>query len=61
LDGRASPIQQLDKFFVKARPTLFAYQYVMRLTPHAEDRILASSTDQPLDGRSRSGPTAELQ
>ena len=29
----------IDKSLVRARPTLFGYQYVLRLTPHAEETV----------------------
>ncbi|MGA3153408.1 MAG: bifunctional glycosyltransferase/class I SAM-dependent methyltransferase, partial [Streptosporangiaceae bacterium] len=29
----------LDHSLVRARPTLFAYQYILRLTPHAEETV----------------------
>jgi len=31
----------LDHSLVRARPTLFAYQYILRLTPHAEETVHA--------------------
>jgi glycosyltransferase involved in cell wall biosynthesis len=34
-------IRRIDDLFVRIRPTLFAYQYVLLLTPHAEDTIHA--------------------
>jgi SAM-dependent methyltransferase len=37
--GLSSFIRGVDKLFVRTRPTLFAYQYILRLTPHAEDTI----------------------
>ena len=32
-------IRILDELLVRLRPTLFAYQYVLRLTPHAEEMV----------------------
>jgi SAM-dependent methyltransferase len=29
----------IDKAFVRARPTLFGYQYILRLTPHAQETV----------------------
>jgi SAM-dependent methyltransferase len=39
---KVSVARRVDTFLVRLRPTLFAYQYVMRLTPHAEDTIQAA-------------------
>jgi hypothetical protein len=29
----------VDRALVRARPTLFGYQFVLRLTPHAEEAV----------------------
>jgi SAM-dependent methyltransferase len=33
-------LRKIDAWLVRRRPTLFGYQFVMRLTPHAEDRVV---------------------
>lgn len=33
-------LRTIDAWLVRRRPTLFGYQFVMRLTPHAEDRLV---------------------
>jgi glycosyltransferase involved in cell wall biosynthesis len=39
-DGQKLRItRNVDKALVRLRPTLFGYQYVLRLTPHAEDTV----------------------
>jgi glycosyltransferase involved in cell wall biosynthesis len=39
-DGRAaSLVRRVDEKLVRARPTLFGYQYVVRLTPHAAETV----------------------
>ncbi len=35
----SSTVRHIDEWLVRMRPTLFAYQYVLRLTPHAEQTI----------------------
>lgn len=41
-DGsRASVVRRLDERLVRLRPTLFGYQHVLRLTPHAQEAIHA--------------------
>ncbi len=39
--GDQSLIQRLDSCLVRSRPTLFGYQHVFRLTPHAEQTVHA--------------------
>jgi glycosyltransferase involved in cell wall biosynthesis len=39
--GRA--IRVIDKLLVRSRPTPFGYQFVMRLTPHAQDSVHAEA------------------
>ncbi len=34
-------VRRLDAALVRARPTLFGYQHILRLVPHAEDAIFA--------------------
>jgi len=36
---RGSAIRRIDQSLVRLRPTLFGYQHVLRLTPHAEETI----------------------
>ena len=39
-DGpRLRAARAIDKALVHARPTLFGYQYILRLTPHAQDSV----------------------
>jgi glycosyltransferase involved in cell wall biosynthesis len=39
-DGRSLRIaRKSDKALVRLRPTLFGYQYILRLTPHAEEAV----------------------
>lgn len=39
-DGQKLRItRKVDKALVRLRPTLFGYQYILRLTPHAEDTV----------------------
>jgi len=44
-----SAIRRIDEALVKLRPTLFGYQYILRLTPHAKEAIHAE--DLKLDRR----------
>jgi SAM-dependent methyltransferase len=37
--GVTRMLHRVDELFVRTRPTIFAYQYLMRLTPHAESTI----------------------
>ena len=37
--GLGKYVGHLDTTLVRIRPTLFGYQYVMRLTPHAKESI----------------------
>jgi 2-polyprenyl-3-methyl-5-hydroxy-6-metoxy-1,4-benzoquinol methylase len=46
-DGRGSVIGRIDHLLVRLRPTLFGYQNVLRLTPHAEEIIYSDH----LEGR----------
>jgi SAM-dependent methyltransferase len=40
-DGRRlRMIRRVDNGLVKVRPTLFGYQFILRLTPHAEEALL---------------------
>ena len=43
--SRARALQRLDAALVRARPTLFGYQHVLRLVPHAEEMIYADDLD----------------
>src|SRR5258708_37918726 len=39
-DGsRLRLVRRIDRALVRARPTLFGYQYVLRLTPHAQEAV----------------------
>ena len=39
-DGRKlRTLRKIDKSLVRIRPTLFGYQYVLTLTPHAKDTV----------------------
>lgn len=38
-EGGAHLVQRIDETLVRLRPTLFAYQFVMRLTPHHEQTV----------------------
>lgn len=45
-DSRAvSTARQVDTSLVRLRPQLFGYQFVLRLTPHAADQVLAGNGD----------------
>jgi 2-polyprenyl-3-methyl-5-hydroxy-6-metoxy-1,4-benzoquinol methylase len=51
---RTSLVRRLDRWLVRARPTLFGYQHVLRLTPHAQESIYAAPASMPtpvVDGR----------
>jgi glycosyltransferase involved in cell wall biosynthesis len=37
--GLSKAVRRLDEILVRTRPTLFGYQYLMRLTPHAEETV----------------------
>ncbi len=37
--GRVSLLRRIDELLVKLRPTLFGYQYVLRLTAHAAETV----------------------
>ncbi len=39
-EGRGmSAVRSVDRALVKARPTLFGYQHILRLTPHAQEEL----------------------
>jgi 2-polyprenyl-3-methyl-5-hydroxy-6-metoxy-1,4-benzoquinol methylase len=38
--GRLRALRAVDRFLVRTRPQLFGYQYVLRLTPHIESRLM---------------------
>ncbi len=53
-------VRRVDAALVRTRPTLFGYQHVLRLTPHAEEAIFADALDEdgrtdPVDLTSRDG------
>lgn len=52
--------RRVDAALVKARPTLFGYQYVLRLAPHAEEAIFAVDLDSGAAGDARPGETVLL-
>jgi glycosyltransferase involved in cell wall biosynthesis len=55
-DGPAAPVralQRLDAALVRVRPTLFGYQHVLRLVPHAEEMVYADNLDD-------AGPVADV-
>ncbi len=40
-DGVAlNTVRRIDRGLVKLRPTLFGYQFILRLTPHAEEAVV---------------------
>ncbi len=38
--GTLAAVRKIDENLVRLRPTLFGYQWIMRLTPHAEEAIV---------------------
>jgi hypothetical protein len=43
--GPLSAVRRLDALLVRSRPTLFGYQHVLRMVPHAEEAIYADDID----------------
>jgi glycosyltransferase involved in cell wall biosynthesis len=43
-DRRRRLMQNLDGMCVRARPTLFGYQFVLRLTPHAQEALVVQES-----------------
>lgn len=41
---RAKMVRTIDRGLVRMRPTLFGYQFVLRLTPHAEDIVVVEGS-----------------
>jgi hypothetical protein len=40
-DGRKlKALRRIDRALVESRPTFFGYQFVLRLTPHAEESLV---------------------
>ncbi|MET0135246.1 MAG: bifunctional glycosyltransferase/class I SAM-dependent methyltransferase [Kibdelosporangium sp.] len=40
-DGaKLKALRKIDAWLVRKRPTLFGYQFILRMTPHAEDRLI---------------------
>ncbi|MCA1654932.1 MAG: methyltransferase domain-containing protein [Pseudonocardiaceae bacterium] len=37
-------VRKIDAWLVRKRPTLFGYQFILRMTPHAEDRLVVEGT-----------------
>jgi 2-polyprenyl-3-methyl-5-hydroxy-6-metoxy-1,4-benzoquinol methylase len=50
--GPADLIRKLDRSLVRLRPTLFGYQYLLRMTPHAERMVWSDDIVVP-------GPTSD--
>lgn len=48
-NGRGSLVRRLDRLSVRLRPTLFGYQNVLRLTPHAGQTIHSGQLDGPAE------------
>lgn len=42
-------VRAVDRWLVRGRPNLFAYQYVLRLAPHAGDMIFAEPLEEDAD------------
>jgi hypothetical protein len=38
---RKRAVRGVDRALVRVRPTFFGYQFIMRLTPHAEEAVVA--------------------
>ncbi|GIF74915.1 bifunctional glycosyltransferase/class I SAM-dependent methyltransferase [Asanoa siamensis] len=38
-------VRAIDKGLVRMRPTFFGYQWILRLTPHAEEAVLVTTTN----------------
>jgi glycosyltransferase involved in cell wall biosynthesis/SAM-dependent methyltransferase len=55
-------VRRLDAALVRARPTLFGYQHILRLVPHAEDAIFAVDLVDPRAAQSvvLATPTGQL-
>ncbi len=51
--GVGGLLRKIDDRLVRFRPTLFGYQNVLRLTPHAEDVVLAEVVVDQQEGLSR--------
>jgi len=51
--GSVQAIRRIDEALVRLRPTLFGYQYILRLTPHAEEAVHAEDLEVSIgvDGR----------
>jgi hypothetical protein len=51
--GVGGLLRKVDDALVRFRPTFFGYQNVLRLTPHAQDVVLAEVVVDEQDGYSR--------
>jgi 2-polyprenyl-3-methyl-5-hydroxy-6-metoxy-1,4-benzoquinol methylase len=49
-DGPGSLVRRIDHLLVRLRPTLFGYQNVLRLTPHAGETIHSDHLDRQVEG-----------
>lgn len=58
MGGGPGAIRRADAALVRARPTLFAYQYVVRLTPHAEASIHEHPAKVPAPPEEHKSPAA---
>jgi glycosyltransferase involved in cell wall biosynthesis len=60
-EGSSTPlnlVRRVDAQLARLRPTLFGYQHVMRLTPHAEEAIFASDLEAE-PGRALAEPSED--
>ena len=55
--GLLGVVQRVDQVLVRARPTLFGYQHVLRLTPHAEQTVYADELRDPAEERLSYAPS----
>jgi 2-polyprenyl-3-methyl-5-hydroxy-6-metoxy-1,4-benzoquinol methylase len=51
--GVLHALRRIDETLVKLRPTFFGYQYILRLTPHAEEAIHAEDLKLDRGGHER--------
>jgi SAM-dependent methyltransferase len=49
-DRPGSLVRRIDHLLVRLRPTLFGYQNVLRLTPHAGETIHSDHLDRQVEG-----------
>jgi SAM-dependent methyltransferase len=43
-DGRLRTVRRVDGALVRIRPTLFGYQFILRLAPHAEEALVVEGS-----------------